>query len=40
MKMMRKNFVDSVVAEYGKIDAAILTVGGFAMGKNRRYKNC
>jgi len=27
-----QKFVDSVVAEYGKIDAAILTVGGFGNG--------
>lgn len=28
-----KKFVDGVVAKYGSIDAAVLTVGGFAMGK-------
>ncbi|HVT84872.1 MAG TPA: SDR family NAD(P)-dependent oxidoreductase [Chitinophagaceae bacterium] len=26
-------FIDSVVSKYGSIDAAVLTVGGFAMGK-------
>jgi NAD(P)-dependent dehydrogenase (short-subunit alcohol dehydrogenase family) len=28
-----KNFVETVVTRQGKIDAAVLTVGGFAMGK-------
>jgi NAD(P)-dependent dehydrogenase (short-subunit alcohol dehydrogenase family) len=26
-------FVDSIISKYGNIDAAVLTVGGFAMGK-------
>src|SRR5438477_12105708 len=28
-----QKFIEAVVEQYGKIDAAILTVGGFAMGK-------
>lgn len=28
-----KKFVDGVILKYGTVDAAILTVGGFAMGK-------
>lgn len=28
-----KQFVDSVIGKYGKIDVAVLTVGGFAMNK-------
>jgi NAD(P)-dependent dehydrogenase (short-subunit alcohol dehydrogenase family) len=28
-----QKFIDSVIAKHGRIDAAILTVGGFAMGK-------
>src|SRR6266516_3911242 len=28
-----QKFVDSVISKHGNIDAAILTVGGFAMGK-------
>ena len=28
-----KNFVESIVSKHGSVDAAILTVGGFAMGK-------
>ena len=28
-----QQFTDTVIAKYGSIDAAILTVGGFAMGK-------
>jgi NAD(P)-dependent dehydrogenase (short-subunit alcohol dehydrogenase family) len=28
-----KKFIDSVISKHGNIDAAILTVGGFAMGK-------
>ncbi len=26
-------FIDSIVSKYGKVDVAVLTVGGFAMGK-------
>jgi NAD(P)-dependent dehydrogenase (short-subunit alcohol dehydrogenase family) len=29
-----QKFVESVIEKNGSIDAAILTVGGFAMGKN------
>lgn len=28
-----KKFVDGVISKYGSVDAAVLTVGGFAMGK-------
>ena len=28
-----KKFVDAVISKYGSIDTAVLTVGGFAMGK-------
>jgi NAD(P)-dependent dehydrogenase (short-subunit alcohol dehydrogenase family) len=28
-----QNFVDSVISKHGSVDAAVLTVGGFAMGK-------
>jgi NAD(P)-dependent dehydrogenase (short-subunit alcohol dehydrogenase family) len=28
-----RQFVESLIAKYGSIDAAVLTVGGFAMGK-------
>ncbi|HYM95213.1 MAG TPA: SDR family oxidoreductase, partial [Chitinophagaceae bacterium] len=34
-----EKFVESVISKYGQIDAAVLTVGGFAMGKIAETKS-